>query len=105
MNIYVSNLRYNATEQEIQSLFETFGEVTSVSLIKDRDTGQSRGFAFVEMPDDDQAQKAILDLNGKEYFGRNLTVNQARPRENRPDRGSGGGYPRNQGDKRGGRGW
>lgn len=105
MNIYVSNLRYNATEQDVRSLFETFGAVESVSLIKDRETGQSRGFAFVEMPDDDQGQKAIQGLNGKEFLGRALTVNQARPRENRPERGS-GGHSRSQGDRRGGgRSW
>jgi RNA recognition motif-containing protein len=88
MNIYVGNLSYQATEDEIRSLFEAFGEVSSVALIKDKMTGQPRGFGFVEMPNDGDAQKAIQELNGKDMKGRSLSINPARPRE---ERGSGGG--------------
>ncbi len=86
MNIYVGNLAYNATEDTIRSVFEEFGAVTSVKIISDKFTGKPRGFAFVEMSSDDEAQKAIAELNGKEVEGRNLKVNEARPREERPRR-------------------
>lgn len=86
MNIYVGNLAYNATEDTIRVVFEEFGAVTSVKIISDKFTGKPRGFAFVEMASDDEAQKAIAELNGKEVEGRNLKVNEARPREERPRR-------------------
>lgn len=80
MNIYVGNLPFGATENEIEDLFGRFGAVKSAAIITDRDTGRSRGFGFVEMANDDEAQKAIDDLNGQDMDGRPLTVNQARPR-------------------------
>ena len=86
--LYVGNLSYGATEATIRSLFEKHGTVQSVNLITDRDTGRSKGFAFVEMTDDTEAQRAITALNGKEIDGRALTVNEARPKE---ERSSGGG--------------
>ena len=76
MNIYVSNLAYNATDDDLRQLFESYGEVDTIRIITDRDTGQSRGFGFVEMPDSQ-------GLQGKELGGRTLTVNEARPREPR----------------------
>lgn len=88
MNIYVGNLSFDATENDLESSFGEYGEVTSVKVIKDRDTGRSRGFAFVEMRDSSDAQDAIAGLNLKEIAGRSITVNEARPRE---DRRSGGG--------------
>lgn len=96
-NIYVGNLSYNATEDDLREAFGRFGEVTSVSVIKDRDTGRARGFAFVEMPDASQAAEAIANLNNTEIAGRNVTVNEARPRE---DRGGGGGRRGGRGDRR-----
>ncbi len=93
MNIYVGNLSYNLTEDDLRALFAEFGDVTSAKLIMDRYTGQSKGFGFVEMSDDGGAQKAIDELNGRDVSGRSLTVNQARPREERPRGGGGrGGY-------------
>ena len=83
MNIYVSNLAYNATDYDLRQLFESYGAVDKVSIITDRDTGQSRGFGFVEMPDSAAAKAAIQGLQGKELEGRTLTVNEARPREPR----------------------
>ena len=98
--IYVGNLSYQTTEGDLANLFEQIGEVESVSIITDRDTGRSKGFAFVEMGNDD-ADKAIADLNGTEFNGRALTVNEARPRQERSGGGGGrGGY----GGGRGGRG-
>ena len=90
MNIYVGNLSYDATEAGLQELFGQYGEVEQASIVADRETGRSRGFGFVEMPDDSQAQKAIDELNEKEYGGRTLKVNQARPKGDRP-RGGGRG--------------
>ena len=83
MNIYVSNLAYNATDDDLRQLFESYGEVDTIRIITDRDTGQSRGFGFVEMPDSAAAKAAIQGLQGKELEGRTLTVNEARPREPR----------------------
>lgn len=80
MNIYVGNLSFKASEVEVRQAFEVFGQVASVAVIKDQATGRSRGFAFVEMPDNAEAQAAIAGLNGKELLGRQLTVNEARPR-------------------------
>jgi RNA recognition motif-containing protein len=93
MNIYVGNLSYSLTEDDLRALFAEFGDVTSAKLIMDRYTGQSKGFGFVEMSDDAAAQKAIDELNGRDVSGRSLTVNKARPREERPRGGGGrGGY-------------
>ncbi len=86
MNIYVGNLSYRTTEDELRTAFEAYGAVSSTSIIRDRDSGQSKGFGFVEMPSDSEAQAAIDGLNDKEVGGRRLKVNQARPRED-----SGGG--------------
>ena len=88
MNIYVGNLPYSATDQDLREAFEAFGEVSSVAVIIDKFTGQSKGFGFVEMGSSDDAQKAIEGLNGTDMQGRNLKINEARPRE---DRGPGGG--------------
>jgi len=80
MNIYVGNLSYEVTEEDLQQAFEAFGQVESVRIIKDKYSGQSKGFGFVEMPAKAEAQSAINDLNGKELKGRTLNVNEARPR-------------------------
>jgi len=87
MNIYVGNLSYGATEEEIRTAFAAFGEVASVNLITDKFTGQSKGFAFVEMPDNSAADAAIKALNETAMGGRNLKVNQAKPRGESPSRG------------------
>ncbi len=93
MNIYVGNLSFKTTEDQVRELFAAFGQVDRVSLISDRQTGRPRGFGFVEMADNSAAQAAIEGLNGQEVDGRKLTVNEAQPK---PDRGSrgGGGYGR-----------
>lgn len=91
MNIYVGNLPFTASEDEIRQAFAAFGTVASVSMIKDHETGQSRGFAFVEMPNNDEGQAAITNLNGKPMKGRALKINEARPREEGGRRGGGGG--------------
>ena len=108
MNIYVSNLNYKVSDDDLMQLFESYGEITSARVITDRFTGKSRGFGFVEMPDDAAAQKAIEELNQAEHEGNVITVNEARPREEHPrrdfgggDRRGGGGY----GDRRGGGGY
>jgi RNA recognition motif-containing protein len=99
MNIYVGNLALNVTEEDLQQAFGAFGEVTSAKIIKDKYSGESKGFGFVEMSSGAEAQSAIQDLNGKELKGLMLKVNEARPRtESRGSRG--GGY----GGGRGGRG-
>lgn len=90
MKIYVGNLSYDTGEDDIRKVFEEIGEVTEVNIIMDRMSGRSKGFGFVEMPDKDQANKAISDLNGTELNGRALNVNEARPRVDRGDRGRGG---------------
>jgi cold-inducible RNA-binding protein len=90
-NIYVGNLTFDATEDQVRSLFEAYGPVEKVSIITDRDSGQPRGFAFVEMNDDESALKAMEALNGTNLGGRNLTVNEARPKADRPRREGGGG--------------
>jgi RNA recognition motif-containing protein len=87
MNIYVGNLAYSVTEDELRDAFGEFGEVTSVNLIIDRGTGQSKGFGFVEMSDNSAADQAIKSLNGTALNGRNIKVNEAKPREQRPARG------------------
>jgi RNA recognition motif-containing protein len=92
MNIYVGNLLREATEDDVRQAFEAFGQVTSVKIIKDKYTGDSRGFAFVEMPNSREAQSAISGLDGKDLKGSTLKVNEARPRSN--DRRGGGGFNR-----------
>ena len=91
MNIYVGNLSFEIDDQELESTFSPFGEVQSARVIMDRFSGRSRGFGFVEMSDNSQAEAAIQALNGKEFNGRPLTVNEARPREDRRGGGGGGG--------------
>ena len=111
--LYVGNLPYSVTESGLQEMFAAIGEVTSVSIITDRDTGRPRGFAFVEMANDEDARKAIAELNGKSLDGRQLTVNEARPQEQRGSFGGsrGGSYGGGRsgggrsGGSRGGRGW
>jgi len=87
-NLFVGNLPFGSTEDAVRAHFSQFGEVRQVRIMTDRDTGKPRGFAFVEMANDEEADKAVAALNGKEFEGRSLTVNEARPR---PDRGGGGG--------------
>src|SRR5213079_3055315 len=89
--LYVGNLSYNATGSDLEQLFAQHGTVSSAEVIADRDTGRSKGFGFVQMGSDAEAQAAIAALNGKEHDGRALTVNEARPREDRPRGGGGGG--------------
>lgn len=86
MNIFVGNLNFRSTETGVRQLFEEYGDVSSVRIITDRDTGRSRGFGFVEMPNDEDARAAIDALHGQEYDGRQLNINEARPREPRPQR-------------------
>jgi RNA recognition motif-containing protein len=83
MNIYVGNLSYSLSESELRDAFAGFGEVSSVKVLMDRETGRSRGFGFVEMPNQSEAEAAIAQLNGKELSGRALRVNEARPKERR----------------------
>lgn len=87
MNLYVGNLNWQTTEADLQAAFEAFGQVTSVTIIKDKYTGQSRGFGFVEMADESEGQAAIDGLNGKELDGRTLRIDRARPRDDSRDRG------------------
>jgi RNA recognition motif-containing protein len=91
MNIYVGNLSYTVTEEDLRQAFEAFGEVASASIIKDKFSNQSKGFGFVEMPVKEEAQAAISGMNGKEMKGRTLNVNEARPRSD--ERRGGGGRP------------
>ena len=91
MNIYVGNLTFSMTEEELRSAFASHGEVSTARIITDRETGRSRGFGFVEMTDDTQAEAAIQAMSGKDIDGRALTVNEARPRENSRGGGGGGG--------------
>lgn len=94
MNIYVGNLSFDVSEENLRQAFEAFGQVSAASIVKDKYSGQPRGFGFVEMPDQAEAQAAIQNLNGKELLGRPMNVNEARPRN---DRGRSGG----QGGRRG----
>lgn len=91
MRLYVGNLSYNTTNESLEQLFSEFGQVKSAQVVMDRDTGRSKGFGFVEMSDNGQAQAAMNGLNSKEVDGRALTVNEARPREERSFGGGGGG--------------
>jgi|SRR5581483_11139134 len=90
-NIFVGNLSYQTTEQELEAAFSNYGAVERASIVRDRETGQPRGFAFVEMTNKDEANRAIQGLDGKDINGRAIKVNEARPRE---ERGSGGGFGR-----------
>ncbi len=99
--LYVGNLAYSVTDSDLQQMFEAFGTVQSAQVIMDRDTGRSKGFGFVEMGSDQEAQAAITGLNGKDMNGRNLTVNEARPKT---DGGGGGGGGRSGGGGYGGGG-
>ena len=80
MNIYCGNLSYNSADEDLNTLFQEYGDVTSAKVIRDRETDRSRGFGFVEMDSDDEAQNAIDALNGQEFMGRKLVVNESRPR-------------------------
>ena len=91
MNIYVGNLSRDLTESDLREAFAAFGEVQSAAIIKDKFSGESRGFGFVEMPNKEEAEKAIAGLNGKDLKGRTATVNEARPRTDKPRTGFGGG--------------
>jgi cold-inducible RNA-binding protein len=93
MNIYVGNLSWEVTGDDLQRAFEAYGQVTSANVIMDKFTGQSKGFGFVEMPSKEQGQAAIQEMNGKEMKGRSITVNEARPRAEGGRGGSGGGRP------------
>ncbi len=95
-NLYVGNLPFDIAEEELQELFVSQGEVVSAKVIMDRETGRPRGFAFVEMAQAEDAQKAIQNLDGREFKGRSLKVNMAQPRENRPRNGGGGGGGRSR---------
>jgi RNA recognition motif-containing protein len=99
-NIFVGNLSYQTTQDELHSAFSQYGGVERVSIVTDRDTGQSRGFAFVEMTNRNEAEQAINSLNGAELNGRRLNVNEARPKSE----GGGGGFGGNRGGGGGGRG-
>src|SRR6478672_2656064 len=104
--LYVGNLSYQVDSSELEQLFSQHGQVVSAQIINDRDTGRSKGFGFVEMANDDEAEAAIAALNGQEHGGRALTVNEARPREDRGGGGGGGrgGYGGGGGGGRGGYG-
>lgn len=103
MNLYISNLSYNISDEELRQLFADYGEITSAKVIMDRETGRSRGFGFVELSDDELAKKAIEELNQASYDGKVINITEARPREDRGDRGGrfnnnrGGGYGSNRG--------
>ncbi len=104
-NLFVGNMSFQTTESDLQTLFQPFGQVTRIHIVMDRETGRARGFAFVEMPNDDEATKAIAALDGKDFGGRNLKVNEARPKTEGSGRGprSGSGGPGGSGGG-GGRG-
>jgi len=101
MNIYVGNLSHQTTEDDLRQAFEGFGQVESVNIIKDKFSGESRGFGFVQMPSKSEAEKAIEEMNGKDLLGRALNVNEARPRADRGGRGGGGSRRGGFGDNRG----
>ncbi|HEY0081909.1 MAG TPA: RNA-binding protein [Pyrinomonadaceae bacterium] len=104
MKLYVGNLNFKTTGEDLQELFGQVGTVESASVVMDRDTGRSRGFGFVEMSSNEEGQKAIEQFNGKDFNGRNLSVNEARPREDRGGGGGGGGRGGYGGGGGGGRG-
>lgn len=103
MKIFVGNLSRRVTQEALQQMFETFGQVASAEIIKDKFSGESKGFGFVEMPSKTEAQAAMTGLNGRDMDGKSLTVNEARPRNN-DRRGGGGGFER-RGGGGGGRRW
>jgi RNA recognition motif-containing protein len=92
MKLYVGNLSFQTSSQELQELFATIGKVESATVVEDRETGRSRGFGFVEMSSQEEGEKAIAELNGQEVGGREIKVNEAKPREDRGGGGGGGGY-------------
>jgi cold-inducible RNA-binding protein len=98
-NIFVGNLSFNTVEDELRQLFQTYGQVDRVSILTDRETGRSRGFAFVEMANAEEGEKAIAGLNGTEVGGRTINVNEARPKADRPGGGGGGGGRGDRGDR------
>lgn len=102
MNIYISNLSYRLKDEDLKAVFEEYGEVTSAKIIMDHLTGRSKGFGFVEMPDNDAATKAIKELHEATYDGKVISVNEARPREDRPKGSFGGGGNRGGGYSGGG---
>jgi len=102
IKLYVGNLSFQTSSDDLQQLFAQVGTVESATVVEDRDTGRSRGFGFVEMASKEEGEKAIEQFNGTDFNGRNLTVNEARPREDRGNRGGGGG--RGFGGNRGGGG-
>jgi cold-inducible RNA-binding protein len=104
MKLYVGNLSFQTSSEDLQQLFAQAGTVESATVVEDRDTGRSRGFGFVEMASNEEGQKAIEQFNGTDFNGRNLTVNEARPREDRGGRGGGGGGRGGFGGNRGGGG-
>jgi RNA recognition motif-containing protein len=104
MKLYVGNLSFQTSSEDLQQLFSQAGTVESASVVEDRDTGRSRGFGFVEMASKEEGEKAIEQFNGTDLGGRNLTVNEARPREDRGGRGGGGGGYGGYGGNRGGGG-
>ena len=97
-NLFVGNMSFQTTESDLTTLFKAFGQVTRVHVAMDRETGRARGFAFIEMPNDEEAAKAMAGLDGKELGGRNLKVNEARPKGEGGSRGGGGGG-RDRGDR------
>lgn len=99
--LYIGGLSYNTTEETLKKLFSEAGEVESATVITDKMTGRSKGFGFVEMSTEEQAQAAIEMFNGKDLDGRNVTVNEARPQESRPPRTGGGGFNRGGGNRGG----
>jgi RNA recognition motif-containing protein len=104
MNLYVGNLLFDVTENDLKALFEPFGQVTEIRLIMDKYTGKSKGFGFIEMPSKEEAQKAIAALNGKDIKGRAMTVNEAKPKTERGGRGGFGDGGRGRGGFGGGGG-
>jgi RNA recognition motif-containing protein len=96
MNIYVSNLGFNVQDEDLKEFFTPYGEVTSAKIIMDKETHKSRGFGFVEMPDNEASKKAIAELDGATVEGRTIKVMEARPKEDRPRNSGGGGFNKNR---------